>query len=142
MSNYIKKKGLPAAEFYIATTDPNFDTALKNVIIWQSFQRSALVISPVTETEYAKNLLTSRARPGGPYKKWVEEHPEAKFATCTVYPKDESAAREISYTDPVSGVEVLLGGAGGKSYFTSKTMIIPAGDQRVRKYLLLLRKQK
>ena len=142
MSNYIKKKGLPAAEFYIATTDPNFDTALKNVIIWQSFQRSALVISPVTETEYAKNLLTSRARPDGPYKKWVEEHPETKFATCTIYPKDESAAREISYTDPVSRVEVLLGGAGGKSYFTSKTMIIPAGDQRVRKYLLLLRKQK
>ena len=137
MTNEIRKNGLPAIEFYLATDTVGADSALAGAVSYVGLDRTPMVATPFVESETYKQTMMSKGRPGGPFLKWVSEHPNAKFVGCTVYPKDSVAFSDFNNADLSNGVKSLQG-----VYFASKGMNIPANDQRIRRYLLLLRKNK
>ncbi len=133
----IKKTGLPGVEIYLATDTVGADSALKGALDYIGIADTPSVTTSFVESENIKSVMLSKGRPGGPFLRWVSQHPDAKFVGCTVYPKDSVAFYDFNNADLSGGVKSLQG-----VYFASKGLNIPANDQRIRKYLLLLRKQK
>lgn len=137
MTNEIKKNGLPAIEFYLATDTVGADSALAGAVSYVGLDRTPMIATPFAESDTYKQTMMSKGRPGGPFLRWVSAHPNAKFVGCTVYPKDLVAFSDFNNADLSNGVQSLQG-----VYFASKGMNIPANDPRIRRYLLLLRKNK
>ena len=139
MSAEIRTKGLPVLEVKMATQDSTFDQAIVSALRWAQLSNTSPIVPPVTVTPELSNEFKARARPGGPYLRWFNQTPDVNFATCLIYPKDIRSIKLFRDIEPSGGIKLVP--AGG-SYYMFDVVTLPADDIRLRKYLLLLRKQK